>query len=82
MKIIDLLNKIANDEEVPKQIKAIGMIWTFVEGFGQYQNSNYQDLIKYLRGDYDYCKIGLVYKALLNYEVEMVEGDEINEGKI
>ena len=31
MKIIDLLNKIANGEEVPKKIKYKGSIYTYLE---------------------------------------------------
>ena len=33
MKIIDLLNKIANNEEVPKKIKIRGIIYKFTEIF-------------------------------------------------
>lgn len=73
MTIIDLLNKIANREEVPKEIKARGMTWTYNKGFGQYKNSNLQELIKYLDGYYIDFTTGLTFNAILNYEVEIIE---------
>ena len=36
MKIIDLLNKIANGEEVPKKIKYNNKIWNYKEGIMEY----------------------------------------------
>ena len=80
MKVIDLLNKIANGEEVPKEIKASRMTWYYEKGFSQYKNSNCQELIKYLNGHYSNFATGLTYKAILNYEVEIIEEDkEIEE---
>ena len=76
MKIIDLLNKIAKGEEVPKKIKARGMFWTYEEGFNQYKNPRLQELIKYLFGYYNDCPISLTLKAILNYEVEIIEEEK------
>ena len=73
MKVIDLLNKIANGEEVPKEIKASRMTWYYEKGFSQYKNSNCQELIKYLNGHYSNFATGLTYKAILNYEVEIID---------
>ena len=75
MKIINLLIKIANDELVPEQIKACGQIWNYEESFGQYKNSNFQELIKYLSGYYDNYETGFTYKAIFNYEVEILDAE-------
>ena len=60
IKIIDLLNKIANSEEVPKRIKYCGNIYEYNDEF-YYMNgySLYRDF--YTEGN---C---------LNYEVEIIE---------
>lgn len=62
IKIIDLLNKIANSEEVPKRIKYCGDIYEYNDEF-YYMNgySLYRDF--YTEGN---C---------LNYEVEIIEED-------
>lgn len=65
IKVIDLLNKIANDEEVPKKIKWLGKIYEYscIDRF-YYQNSwsMYRDF--YTEGN---C---------LNDEVEIIEEDK------
>lgn len=63
MKIIELLNKIANDEEVPKKIKYDGQIYT-------YSNCRYktQDGYSDLLGTKN-----MFYSGVLNYEVEIIE---------
>ena len=38
MKVIDLLNKIANNEEVPKKIKCDGYTWVYQKGTHDYLN--------------------------------------------
>ena len=47
MKIIDLLNKIANGEEVPKKIKYKGSIYTYLEQEGNkiYQYEDYNAVL-------------------------------------
>lgn len=75
MKLARIINLIANDRDVPKQIKAASMIWTYEEGFGQYKNSNCQELIKYLSGYYDHYESGLTYPAIFKYEVEVIKND-------
>ena len=69
IKVIDLLNKIANGEEVPKKIKWLGQIY-------EYSNSNrfyYQNGWSMYR---DFYKEG----NCLNEEVEII--DEAKEYKI
>ena len=74
MKIIDLLNKIANGEEVPKYIYYTGKIWG---------NDNYDDYITEGDDNDTYlfmeemptCNI----KTFLNDEVEIIGEEEIKE---
>lgn len=73
MKVIDLLNKIANEEEVPKKIKAQNYIWTYEENFKQYKNEEFQELVKKLLGYYDKEGCCFTIYGALNYEVEIVE---------
>ena len=65
MKVIDLLNKIANGEEVPKQIKYCGVnyYWT---GFN-YENSEADEVLFW------YCVYSEKY---INDEVELIEEDK------
>ena len=68
MKIIELLNKIANGEDVPKKIKFEGLIYTW-------------DKIGYLHYKDDYCREcsfleGLRVELVLNAEVEIIEDEE------
>ena len=64
MKIIDLLNKIANGEEVPKKIRYINLIW------------EYDDEVK----DYIHDDLYLFYKingiGLINNFVEILEEEK------
>lgn len=72
MKIIELLNKIANDEEVPKKIKYDGQIYT-------YSNCRYktQDGYSDLLGTKN-----MFYSGVLNYEVEIIEDKPKKIGKM
>ena len=65
MKIIDLLNKIANGEEVPKNIKFMSSIWKYCK------DGTTQDYIN----NYDKCLMEFIAinKDGLNYEVEIIE---------
>lgn len=65
IKIIDLLNKIANGEEVPKKIKFMNSIWEYCK------NGSTQDYIN----DYDKYLMELIpiNKVGLNDEVEIIE---------
>ena len=64
MKIIDLLNKIANSEEVPKRIKYINSIWEYNEE----------------TKDYIHDDLWLIYSmnsiGLTEREVEIIEEDK------
>lgn len=79
MKIIDLFNKIANGEEVPKKIKYKGVIRVY--------NNEDKDYISYKAGEelylfYDVLKSGTgdEFVKELNNEVEIIEEDkEIEE---
>ena len=74
MKVIDLLNKIANGEKVPKKIKWKGVIFDYVEeeNYEDYINSNCFSLFEHL-GDKNE-----VYKVtnMLNDEVEIIEEEK------
>lgn len=80
MKIIDLLNKIANGEEVPEKIKIETHIFTrfdYSKGDGTYISSYQSDDGQYYIQDYSYPKY-------LNREVEIIEEhkEEPQEHKI
>lgn len=69
MKVIDLLNKIANNEEVPKKIKYEDDIFEYQEYCKDYQCISNKELGFLLKDDvgYYYC-----YKRL-NDEIEIIE---------
>lgn len=48
MKVIDLLNKIANNEEVPKEIKYYGVLCSFDNEDKDYYCEEYGNLVWYL----------------------------------
>ena len=62
MKIIDLLNKIANNEEVPKKIKWLGQIYEY-SNFNRFYYQNSWSMYR------DFYKEG----NCLNDEVEIIE---------
>ena len=64
MRVIDLLNKIANGEEVPKKIKYQGVVFTLEEETYYAPNTMY--ILK------DYIKLE---ELELNDEVEVIEED-------
>ena len=73
MKIIDLLNKIANGEEVPKKIKYRGIIWYLEQDFSNrlpyYKNGyNTNNLLTGREKDY--------FSHSLNDEVEILEEEK------
>ena len=70
MKIIDLLNKIANGEEVPKYIKYEDNIYEFDTMMGDY----YSYKIKKWFSD-KYCD-GRSLRGCLNDEVEIIEEEK------
>ena len=75
MKIIDLLNKIANGEEVPKKIKIKTNVLTrfdYSKGDGTYISSYQSDDGQYHINDYS-------YPQYLNIEVEIIEEHKIPE---
>ena len=59
MKIIDLLNKIANGEEVPKKIRIGLETYKFCNGCGVYEDECERDLV--------------IRYNMLNDEVEIIE---------
>ena len=61
MKIIDLLNKIANGEEVPKKIKYKEKIFIYCSNTRKYYNENIDLFLEFYSGE------------LLNDEVEIIE---------
>lgn len=68
MKVIDLLNKIANDEEVPKKIKINNIIYEYRSYMYCTEKANYQDIEDYLFGKWNF--------NILNNEVEIIEEDK------
>lgn len=70
MKVIDLLNKIANGEEVPKKIKYNNKIYEYYE---RLENIfNYKQIVngKYID---DYFNDNYFIDSILNDEVEIIE---------
>ena len=66
MTVIQLLNKIANDEEVPKKIKYEGRIWEYDSDVQDYMN---EDIVEYLFAN----MFGMKTERVLNDEVEIIE---------
>lgn len=74
MKVIDLLNKIAKGEEVPKKIKCDGVIYNYefqntITGAYEYRSQNYNCLMNNMAGH-------LYLTDILNHEVEVIEEDK------
>ena len=65
IKIIDLLNKISNGEEVPEKIKINNVIYEYRGYMYCTENANYQDIEDYLFGKWNF--------NILNDEVEIIE---------
>ena len=68
MKIIDLLNKIANDEEVPRKFKYENTTFFYSDNVGEYFDEEEYNSFNYTfdLGDYD----------VLNDEIEIIEEDK------
>lgn len=54
IKVIDLLNKIANDEEVPEKIKINNVIYEYRGYMYCTEKANYQDIEDYLFGKWNF----------------------------
>ena len=67
MKVIDLLNKIANGEEVPKKIKLDCKIYLYSKMYEQYHHEKYDTNLLETISEYNYSG--------LNDEVEIIEED-------
>jgi hypothetical protein len=70
MKVIDLLNKIANGEEVPEKIKYLGIEFSFQHNCIEYIN------------DYGTCLIRNISSKSLNDKVEVIEDTPKEDKKI
>lgn len=66
MKIIELLNKIANNEEVPEKIKYMGYIWSYEKKSKDYFNGS-EKLFYFYTNNIILC---------LNDEVEILKDEE------
>ena len=64
MKVIDLLNKIANGEEVPKKVKYKGLYWEYDKNYDDYRDN--EDDWVFGMSNYDITR-------MLNNEVEILE---------
>ena len=73
MKIIDLLNKIANGEEVPKKIKYKGHIYQY-----QYKDIKEANIINYYHSEETHHHLidGGWHDIRLNDEVEIIEEEK------
>lgn len=78
IKIIDLLVKITYGLSVPDRVSYGGFIWSYEPHFGQYKNHKAQDLIRYMHGDYNEAHCGLIYPAIFDSEVWIVEDEHDN----
>lgn len=65
IKVIDLLNKIANDEEVPEKIKIKNVIYEYRGYMYCTEKANYQDIEDYLFGKWNF--------NILNDYAEIIE---------
>lgn len=70
MKIIDLLNKIAKGEDVPKKITLDNYVFEFNKTYEQYHNKYETNLLEHI-SDYNYSG--------LNDEIEIIEEVEDKE---
>ena len=70
MKVIDLLNKIANGEEVPKKIKYKTYIYKFIKAENKYYEENNADQPNGTLGHY------WALDGILNNEVEILDDEE------
>jgi len=70
MKVIDLLNKIANGEEVPKKVKYKNFYWEYREEEKDYKDNE---------GDYVFGCSNYDITEMLNTEVEILEENKIPE---
>ena len=83
MKVIDLLNKIANGEEVPKKIKYAGMEYEF-NGYDtasknykcEYEGGFYSDLFSDIDGACLNNEVGVIED---NDDLELLPEDELYE---
>lgn len=78
MKIIDLLNKIANGEEVPYEIKYNGRLYKWCRDIGDYRIDGCAEclIIKSIFGTFDCCgKHNSLYNMLFD-TVEIIEEDK------
>ena len=73
MKIIDLLNKIANGEEVPKKIKYKGHIYQY-----QYKDIKEANIINYYHSEETHHHLidGGWHDIRLNDEIEIIEEEK------
>lgn len=69
IKIIDLLNKIANEEEVPLKVKYDNYIWVLRKQFNDYWNDEQYLFI----GGFDMFEDAMCF---LNDEVEIIEEEK------
>lgn len=67
MKVIDLLNKIANGEEVPKKVKYKTHYWEYKEEAKDYKDNE---------DDYVFSCSNYDITAMLDNEVEIIEEDK------
>ena len=73
IRVIDLLNKIANGEEVPKKIKYKGHIYQY-----QYKDTKEANIINYYHSEETHHHLidGGWHDIRLNDEVEIIEEDK------
>lgn len=82
IKIIDLLNKIANNEEVPEKIKINNVIYEYRGYMYCTEKANYQDIEDYLFGKWNFNILNNYAEIIeepKNIEYEQIEELTCNE---
>lgn len=74
MKVIDLLNMIANGEEMPKRIKYNGVILKYMQDAQDYSGIESTGSGSF----FNYLFVNFVTKNFINNEVELLEEEEID----
>ena len=81
IKVIDLLNKIANGEELPKKIKWDDMIFTLgiIREVPTLKTANNIDIIEFIRARYLNDEAEIIEDAEEDKEIEKIPKEKIDE---
>ena len=73
IRIIDLLNKIYNNDNIPQKIIYDGLEWIYCDDYKDYQNKSANEEYLYQVLSYAYLQEYNSVNELLNTEVEIIE---------